>query len=639
MDVCLVTMPFGSALTPSLSLGVLKAGLARRGIDVGVVYANLLFAERMGIERYQAIFNAHASLLCGEYVFTKAAFAGYPIQADYFAYIESQLVSIPAQTMWQQLGAVVTAAREEAGPFIADLSAQIIATGASVVGVSSVLHQHSASLALLRQLKRDKPDMITVLGGANCEASMGAAVARHLPWVDFVVSGEADDFFSDFCSQLLTLGLAIPDDQLPYGVIRQGTVWPNGQYPRRVVQDMQTVAAPDYDDYFATLKVMSYGEQIEPGLLLETSRGCWWGEKSACTFCGLNGQGRTYRTRPAAAVVEEAVGLAAKYQTTMLEYVDNIIAIEHVRPLLERLAKSEGQYKLFFETKSNLTQADLKLLAAAGARIIQPGIESLHDDVLTLMRKGNTAIKHVELLKNCAICGISPIWHMLCCFPGEQPAWYGEMAEWLECIYHLQPPVQLLAVLFQRFSHYHNCAAEYGLTLKPLPVYQYILPDIDDFIAQTAYTFTLAEPTDTVPAIERQPEYQLLWEKIKSWQQSYAGSQRERLIASDNGSILEIMDLRACACRLFYRFEGLPRAIYKLCERAMPRRLLEKSLQECGHSADSKAIDEAVAMLKEARLLLELSGQLLALALPDTAVPIGRQAFPGGKYHPAKEGR
>ena len=31
--------------------------------------------------------------------------------------------------------------------------------------------------------------------------------------------------------------------------------------------------------------------------VVETSRGCWWGERSHCTFCGLNGMGMTYRSK------------------------------------------------------------------------------------------------------------------------------------------------------------------------------------------------------------------------------------------------------------------------------------------------------------------------------------------------------
>ena len=43
------------------------------------------------------------------------------------------------------------------------------------------------SLALLRRVKELDPSVVTMLGGANCEAEMGWAAIRAFPWVDFVV--------------------------------------------------------------------------------------------------------------------------------------------------------------------------------------------------------------------------------------------------------------------------------------------------------------------------------------------------------------------------------------------------------------------------------------------------------------------
>jgi radical SAM superfamily enzyme YgiQ (UPF0313 family) len=34
-------------------------------------------------------------------------------------------------------------------------------------------------------------------------------------------------------------------------------------------------------------------------LLFEASRGCWWGAKHHCTFCGLNGLSMTFRSKSA----------------------------------------------------------------------------------------------------------------------------------------------------------------------------------------------------------------------------------------------------------------------------------------------------------------------------------------------------
>ena len=69
--------------------------------------------------------------------------------------------------------------------------------------------------------------------------------------------------------------------------------------------------------------------------------------------------------------------------------------------------------------KANLTREQVRLLADAGVRHIQPGIESLSDHVLALMKKGVTGLRNVQLLKWCKEYGIEVDWNILYGFPGE----------------------------------------------------------------------------------------------------------------------------------------------------------------------------------------------------------------------------
>ena len=54
---------------------------------------------------------------------------------------------------------------------------------------------------------------------------------------------------------------------------------------------MDEVPAPDYDEYFDSLAVSPLQHDLlrDVRILYESARGCWWGEKNHCTFCGLNG--------------------------------------------------------------------------------------------------------------------------------------------------------------------------------------------------------------------------------------------------------------------------------------------------------------------------------------------------------------
>jgi radical SAM superfamily enzyme YgiQ (UPF0313 family) len=145
---------------------------------------------------------------------------------------------------------------------------------------------------------------------------------------------------------------------------------------------------------------------VRPGLLVETSRGCWWGQKHHCTFCGLNGHGMTFRSKSSERVVQEFEAVTSRYGLRRLEVVDNILDMSHIRTALTSVARAQPGYELMYETKANLSYDQLRILAAAGVHWIQPGIESLHDRVLKLMDKGITACINISLLKAARTLGI-----------------------------------------------------------------------------------------------------------------------------------------------------------------------------------------------------------------------------------------
>jgi magnesium-protoporphyrin IX monomethyl ester (oxidative) cyclase len=64
-------------------------------------------------------------------------------------------------------------------------------------------------------------------------------------------------------------------------------------------QDLDGLPYPTFDDYFAQLRTTSFAKRVLPALVMETSRGCWWGAKHHCTFCGLNAEGMAFRSKSA----------------------------------------------------------------------------------------------------------------------------------------------------------------------------------------------------------------------------------------------------------------------------------------------------------------------------------------------------
>jgi len=88
-------------------------------------------------------------------------------------------------------------------------------------------------------------------------------------------------------------------------------------------------------------------------------------------------------------VLHELAHLAAVYDTRFFIMTDTMLDVRYFEPLLRALKRQQAPYHLFFQTTSMLTEPQVKLLAEAGVFWIQPGIESLHDDLLRLLNKGN----------------------------------------------------------------------------------------------------------------------------------------------------------------------------------------------------------------------------------------------------------
>ncbi len=78
-------------------------------------------------------------------------------------------------------------------------------------------------------------------------------------------------------------------------------------------------------------------DEIE--LLFETSRGCWWGAKAHCTFCGLNGATMTFREMGIASARRTIEEIVERYSGRVSRFasVDNIIPESYVSDLLPEL--------------------------------------------------------------------------------------------------------------------------------------------------------------------------------------------------------------------------------------------------------------------------------------------------------------
>jgi len=682
-DVCLVTMPYASPTRPSMALGLLKAILAEGGVTASAAYANLWFAESVGLRRYSlCASNLPIVFLAGEWTFAGAAFPDDPRRAErdaeYLRQIQAASDGYPQ--VWSgargsELTADLLALRAAATAFVDEAARRVLATGARVIGCTSTFEQHVASLALLRRVRELDPGVITLLGGANCETVMGEATHRCFPWVDYVVSGEADGLVTELCRLALTRGRDVPAGELPRGVLGPahretreagqpggagarpaGHRKPRHKLPRALFSDLDSLPTPRYEDYFSALAASKIGPNVRPGLPLESSRGCWWGAVHQCTFCGLNGTSLGYRSKSPGRVLAEVRELEDRYGVSDFEAVDNILDMAYHKTLLPELAAdarrapadgprgqaagAQRDRRIFYEIKANISRAQVAALVDAGITWVQPGIESLHSEVLRLMDKGIQGWQNVQLLKWARELGLRLSWSVLWGFPGEKDDWYEDMAQWLPALTHLPPPAATPRVRFDRYSVYHERASQLGLILFPLGTLSLVYPAGPGDLDSLAYFFTTEPNSGPLriiatlnEAVTSNPGIRAVTQAVRDWAAAHRSGKLPVLAMEDRAGVLEITDTRACARTPRQLLTGLARAVLLACDDApRPARLAAIVGREAGLAASADEIGAVVGRLLDDRLVLAMDDRLVSLVLtspvPDRIPDYSE--FPGG---------
>jgi magnesium-protoporphyrin IX monomethyl ester (oxidative) cyclase len=628
--ITLVLMPFSDIERPSLALGLLKAALARDGLSVDVIYANLLFARRVGIHASSLPLRIWATSLIGEWVFAGAAFPYFSPSED--RYLEECIAPFARLYADGDPSPLVRALRRElrrlraaAPAFIDQVARNLLAKRPKIVGCSSTFSQQLASLALLRRVRELDPEVVTLIGGANVEGAMGAAVVRTFPWVDAICSGEADETVLSLYRSVTEWGRAGLEEPLPEGIVTRYTPMnaTSASHPvsRSTVSDLDALPVPDYDDYFTFLAGFPDSDRllIHNVLPMETSRGCWWGDEHACTFCGLNRGRHAYRAKKPERARAELDALATRYGLRDFAMVDNVMPPGYYGSLFPQLERVQAPYNIFYEIRPFLRREQARQLPAAGVSHVQAGIESLHDGLLALMNKGSSVLQNIALLKHAREFGMIVDWHLLTGFPGDSDEWYNETAAWVSLVHHLQPPASLHGITLQRFSVYMEEPSRHGLEPVPYNSYDVVYPLPPSTIQELAYYFRDASWPEFYPEVNREtPGVRRLMAAVEAWREAWWIPSPPQLIVRElDAATLEFVDTRPCAVSREVTLRGLPAHVYRLADDPVDQATLSVLLAARGIHASSGALRSAVAEILAARLALHRFNRLLSLATPE----------------------
>lgn len=598
-------MPWHALGMAPLALSLVRGTLARSHPQVAVAehFCNIRWAEYLLTEtggqvtprHYQDVADNGIPLGLGDWVFASALY-GDPGWRD------AQLRRFAAER-----GADIGMAPEMralAGDFVETVATEIVAASPGAVGFTTTFMQNVPSLALAKRIKEKSPATVIIFGGANCDGPMGAALHRNHPFVDYVVRGEAEAVLPALVDTILSGSDADGLDGVCWW--RDGESVANPQARPAVPPDL--IPEASYDAWHEAFEASPVREYMAPYLVLEGSRGCWWGERHHCTFCGLNGASIGYRSKPGERLWSELERLVGRYRILDIVTSDNIMDVSYFTELLPRIARSGWDLRIHYELKANVRDEQIAQLADAGVTMVQFGIENFSSRVLTIMDKGVGGATAVRVLRDCQDHGVSVEWNYLYGFPGERAADYAGIIAQMPALVHLQPPVggRGSRIGLQRFSPYFD-RPELGFPdRRPADFYAHVydLPDAE--MADLAYYFDCPDSGisgDVEDALNK---------ALARWERSFPDSY---LHVDADDSALVLCDRRAGWPQRTIELTGWQRAAYDDALRR-PRnvRSLREWLATKGIPVDETQIRTWLAGLRDQGLVFCDDERWVALA-------------------------
>lgn len=605
-------MPWATTTRPSLALGILTSICREMGVPAQTVYANLDMSARIGFEAAGRMANERCLYGLSEHLFSCDMFGADTLASD--TYLEA-LAELALPETFKDMDFLHELRDKVVPEFLDDLAVRILDLNPSCLGLSSTFNQVMGSLAIAARVKRENRDIKVIAGGACFDDEMGQEYHRGLPDVlDHVFMGEGETAFRMF---LTAHANGESTAEIP-GV----TYWEDEMLklvPGEPLRDLNDSPAPDYDDFFlerervrtATGKIFNI-EYIP----FEGSRGCWWGQKNHCVFCGINPDLMGFREKPVDRVVAEMISLAERYRVVNLTASDYIVSRKHRKELFSRLADLDLDIECFYEVRADLKKAELAQMKEAGIVKVQPGIESFSTELLQLMKKGTSRARHVQFLRWAKEYGIHLSYNILNGFPGEKAEWYEDMADFLPQLRHLQPPLHNVhRVEMHRFSPLFRDRDALGVDDYQLRQdYCFNFPDdmVDPLKVGYFFSFTASSVLDPDSYVGP------LKEVLQNWIDSHEAQIPPEFYYQIAPGFTRVVDNRALTDR-YVDLSGLHQDVFLLCDDIQSIERIEKDLaplypQEVAAGQVREIVEEFV----ETGLFMREDNMILML-------PIGRK--------------
>lgn len=255
---------------------------------------------------------------------------------------------------------------------------EILEKRPKIVGFSTTYMTLQDSLDIIRGVKKEDSEIITILGGVGAKSLKALSKGGNVTSLDYCVIGDGERIFEKIIKEGKKQNKTIYLQDIIYNLDRL-------EYPRR--------KAFDTESYIKTLQKVCPSNRKDNYLNFYTSKGCYWGK---CTFCTVD---RHYRVRTPEKIAAEVKYLVEEFRITKLFtaddnffYFKNPVRTYRICEILQQFSGLKwivGETRVAdFVKDINLGKRILKKIKESGCVGITWGVESGDPRLLKNMRKG-----------------------------------------------------------------------------------------------------------------------------------------------------------------------------------------------------------------------------------------------------------
>lgn len=600
-------MPWASYGMPSIQVSALKAYLRRHGVMAEAAHWFVEIAHAIGFDDYDRL--AFPFLECGEAVYSYLYFPEMRkaiLQDEWF--LENAGRAREARKDLNSAELPLFWSKEFFKKFEC-LHDRILDrydwSEYALVGFTLNYGQNLSSLFMAREIKKRNPNIKIIFGGSEASRELGESLVAHFSEIDFTCNGEGEKPLLQL-AQALTNGATEAEFRKIKGLIgrdRDGKTWRN---PPDQIAAMNELPTPDFSEYFEALEGMPEISvaSITTDLPVESSRGCYY----ACNFCALNLQWDNFRSQDPETMARMMRELSREHGILNFLFMDNITP-KNADAIFERVLKDGMDYQFFYEIRANLPRKTLEIMAKAGLKRVQIGIEALSTSLLRKFNKKSRAIHNLQALKNCEELGIVISGNLIVNYPSSTAEEIEETLDHMDYMTHCRPPNSTSEFSLEVGAPDYDNAREKGIEiLGNQPEYAKLYPE--KLFKSLLLLRQNSCPTTPIP------DWSPVETKLAEWNKTYAANAARlgpgvpHLAYRDGGTFLRIEDHRSGNLELYF-MNDWERSVYLAGDQITSWPALKRQFSHVGEDELKTFLDFCV----ENKLMFAEDEFYLSLAL------------------------